>query len=315
MTHSMPTTRPLPLTTTAQCVCRLFFLTVAALAILATAVSADAQPRRARLSTDLATHLNSQATADVDVIVSGSSERVDALARRHGLRVKKFLSSGAVLSASRDALDSLSQDGDVESVSGNALVRSHMALTTEFTGAQAAWAGAVKALGPVTGRGIGVAIIDSGIAAHHPALSKRVIASVDFTDRHGRGDDLYGHGTHIAGIVAARDFRDSVSGADSGMAPAAHLINLKVLGSDGTGEAADVIEAIDWAIRYRRIFGIRVVNLSLGAAPTQSYKDDPLCLAVERAVKAGLVVVTSAGNHGQTVDGKLVYASVTSPGI
>ena len=99
------------------------------------------------------------------------------------------------------------------------------------------------------------------------------------------------------------------------MAPAAHLINLKVLGSDGSGEAADVIEAIDWAIRYRKQFGIRVINLSLGAAPTQSYKDDPICLAVERAVKAGLVVVASAGNYGQTPDGKLVFGSVTSPGI
>ena len=99
------------------------------------------------------------------------------------------------------------------------------------------------------------------------------------------------------------------------MAPAAHLINLKVLGSDGSGEAADLIEAIDWAIRYRKQFGIRVLNLSLGAAPTQSYKDDPICLAVERAVKAGLVVVASAGNYGQTRDGKLVFGSVTSPGI
>ena len=99
------------------------------------------------------------------------------------------------------------------------------------------------------------------------------------------------------------------------MAPAAHLINLKVLGDDGSGEAADVIEAIDWAIRYRKQFGIRVLNLSLGAAPTQSYKDDPICLAVERAVKAGLVVVASAGNYGQTPDGKLVFGSVTSPGI
>ena len=99
------------------------------------------------------------------------------------------------------------------------------------------------------------------------------------------------------------------------MAPAAHLINLKVLDSNGTGEAADVIEAIDFAIQYRKQLGIRVINLSLGAAPTQSYKDDPICLAVERAVKAGLVVVASAGNYGQTPEGKLVFGSVTSPGI
>ena len=160
-----------------------------------------------------------------------------------------------------------------------------------------------------------MAILDSGIAGDHPALANRVIVNVDFTDPKGRGNDFYGHGTHIAGIVAARDFKNAVAGADSGMAPAAHLINLKVLGSDGSGEAADLIEAIDWAIRYRKQFGIRVLNLSLGAAPTQSYKDDPICLAVERAVKAGLVVVASAGNYGQAENGKLVFGSVTSPGI
>jgi serine protease AprX len=287
---------------------------IAAIVFLTSAAPANARSRRVRLSSDLAAHLNSLATAEVDVIVTGSSELVDRLARRHGLRVKRLLSSGAVLSASREALESLSQDAEVASVSGNAVVRSHMAITTAVTGAQAAWEGAIKALGPVTGRGIGVAVIDSGIAKH-PALANRVIANVDFTDPKGKADDFYGHGTHIAGIIAARDYSNQVEGAESGMAPAAHLINLKVLGSDGSGQVADVVEAIDWAIRYRKQFGIRVLNLSLGAAPTQSYKDDPLCLAVERAVRAGIVVIASAGNHGQTLDGKLVYGSVTSPGI
>src|SRR5687768_2580464 len=299
----------------ASCVCRIGFLALAAsVLLLASAVSADAGGRRVRLSSDLTAHLNSASTADVDVIVSGSTESVDRLAKRHGLRLRKWLSSGAVLSASRASLESLAADGEIESVSGNAVVRSHMAMTTAVTGAKQAWAGAVASLGSVDGRGIGVAVIDSGIA-NHPALANRVIVNVDFTDSLGKADDIYGHGTHVAGIIAARGYKNAVDGADSGMAPAAHLINLKVLGDDGSGEAANVVEAIDWAIRYRKQFGIRVVNLSLGAAPTQSYKDDPLCLAVERAVKAGLVVVASAGNYGQTDDGKLVFGSVTSPGI
>ena len=279
------------------------------------AASADAGQRRARLSADLTQHLASASASDVDVIVSGSVERVERLARRYNLRVRKNLTSGAVFSVSRQTLDALSQDLEVESLSGNATVRSAMALTTQFTGAEAAWAGAIESLGRVNGSGIGVAVIDSGIDVRHPALQNRVIASVDFTDRRGRGEDFYGHGTHIAGIIAARGFKNGAVGADSGMAPAAHLINLKVLGADGSGEAADVIEAIDFAIKFRHQLGIRVINLSLGAVPTQSYKDDPLCLAVERAAKAGLVVVASAGNYGQTPDGKLVYGSVTSPGI
>ncbi len=303
------------LAATASVVCRCGFLAlVAATLLLASAVSADAGSRRARLSSDLNAFLNSASTAEVDVIVSGSTESVDRLAERHGLRIRRWLSSGAVLIASKASLEALAQDGEVESLSGNAVVRSHMAVTTAMTGAQSVWAGAVASLGAADGRGIGVAVIDSGIG-DHPALANRVIVSVDFTDRRGSGQDVYGHGTHVAGIIAARGYKNGVDGADSGMAPAAHLINLKVLGDGGSGEAADVVEAIDWAIRYRKQFGIRVVNLSLGAAPTQSYKDDPLCLAVERAVKAGLVVVASAGNYGQTDDGKLVFASVTSPGI
>ena len=279
-------------------VCRCGVLAFAAVAILlGSAVSADAGGRRPRLSSDLNAHLASASTADVDVIVCDSTESVARLAQRHGLRVRKWLASCAVLSASKSSLESLAQDGEIESVSGNAVVRSHMAVTTEMTGARAAWEGAIAALGPVNGSGIGVAVIDSGIA-DHPALAKRVIVNVDFTDPRGSADDVYGHGTHVAGIIAARGFNNSPEGAGSGMAPAAHLINLKVLGSDGSGEAAYVIEAIDWAIRYRKQFGIRVLNLSLGAAPTQSYKDDPICLAVERAVKAGLVVVASAGNYG-----------------
>lgn len=224
------------------------------------------------------------------------------------------MESGAVFSVSRQTLDALSQDEELETLSGNAIVRSHMALTTKVTGADAAWAGAVQALGKVNGSGIGVAVIDSGIA-DHPALANRVIFSADFTNEKSNGADRYGHGTHIAGIIAARGFQNTAEGAASGMAPAAHLINLKVLDANGTGYAADVVEAIDFAIKYRKTFGIRVLNISLGSAPTQSYKDDPVCKAVERAVKAGLVVVASAGNYGQTQDGKLVYGSITSPGI
>ncbi|HUQ86322.1 MAG TPA: S8 family serine peptidase, partial [Vicinamibacterales bacterium] len=289
---------------------------VAAVALqLPIAVSADAGPRHARLSSDLAAHLTSGSGGDIDVIVSGSTETIDRLVRRHHLNLKKTLTSGAVFTVSRQVLDQLSQDQEVDTLSGNATVHSHMALTTQVTGADAAWSGAIKSLGKVNGSGIGVAVIDSGIAEDHPALQNRVIASYDFTDRRGRGQDLYGHGTHIAGIIAARSFNNSAAGAASGMAPAAHLVNLKVLGADGSGEAADVIEAIDFATKYRKQLGIRVINLSLGAAPTQSYKDDPICLAVERAVKAGLVVVASAGNYGQAADGRLVFASVTSPGI
>ncbi len=98
------------------------------------------------------------------------------------------------------------------------------------------------------------------------------------------------------------------------MAPGAHLVNLKVLDENGEGTAGDVIEAIDWAVDHRRRYRIRVINLSLGGTPMQSWRDDPLCQAVQRAHDAGVVVVASAGNLGKTADGTPVMGGVTVPG-
>ncbi len=206
---------------------------IAALLVCCWSGAAEAQ-HRARLSADLGTYLASGAGDPVDVIVSGSADRIERVASRHGLRVKKLLSSGAVLSVSPGGLDALANDAEVDALAGDAIVRAHMAVTTATTGAAAAWAGQIGALGAVTGQGIGVAVIDSGIA-NHPALARRVVASVDFTDPRGTGLDLYGHGTHVAGIIAARGYSSNVDGAASGMAPGAYLINLKVLGGDGSG--------------------------------------------------------------------------------
>jgi serine protease AprX len=87
-----------------------------------------------------------------------------------------------------------------------------------------------------------------------------------------------------------------------------------VLGADGSGRTSDVIRAIDYAIENRDRFGLRVLNLSLGRPVYESYADDPLCQAVERAYRAGLVVVASAGNYGKTEDGRSVIGGITSPG-
>ena len=90
------------------------------------------------------------------------------------------------------------------------------------------------------------------------------------------------------------------------MAPGARLVSLKVLGADGSGRTSDVISAIDYAIAHKERLGLGVLNLSLGRPVFESYVDDPLCQAVERAFRAGLVVVVSAGNYGKTEDGRKV---------
>src|SRR5688572_19842767 len=225
--------------------------------VVAMPAVAGAQSHRARLSRDLADRIKHRVEASTEVIVSGSDARIDTLTARYGVLLKKRIHGGAVLEATGGQIDALSQDPDVDHMSGNAKVFRMMAVTTQSTGADQVWNGLERLRG-LSGRGVGIAVIDSGIAPHG-ALRDRVVASVDFTDPTGRGRDDYGHGTHVAGIAAEGD-RDGFSG----MAPGASLINLKVLGADGSGTTADVIEAIDWAIKYRRAYNIRIINLSLG---------------------------------------------------
>jgi serine protease AprX len=167
-------------------------------------------------------------------------------------------------------------------------------------------------LKPLNGAGVTVAVIDSGIDPNHAALKGRVLTTVDFTG--GDGVDRFGHGTHVAGIIAGQAGTNSDTKQIRGVASGAYLVNLRVLGDDGSGVASSVIEAIQWAIAHRRQYNIRVINLSLGGPVLQPYGDDPMCEAVERAVAAGITVVVAAGNLGKTKDGALVFGGITSPG-
>ena len=271
------------------------------------AASAEAG-HRARLSRDLAERIAAGRADTVRLIVNGSDADVTAIASRHGARVAKRLRGAAVLEVPGHALDAMAQDPSVAHLSGDVPVRRLMAVTTEAIGADQVWSGALAGLEGLTGRGIGVAVIDSGIA-NHPALRNRVVASVDFTGRNGLGRDQYGHGTHVAGIIAG-----SPDSGYAGVAPGAHLVSLKVLNADGSGDTSDVIAAIDWAIEHRARYRLRIINLSLGHPVFESYREDPLCQAVQRAVDAGIVVVTAAGNFGKTEDGKAVVGGIVSPG-
>jgi len=168
------------------------------------------------------------------------------------------------------------------------------------------------------GSGVGVAVIDSGVTAWHddladPATStERVAGFVDFVNGALAPYDDYGHGTHVAGIIAGNGF-DS-GGARSGIAPAARLVVLKALDATGRGRISDVIAALDYAVNNRNAFNIRVINLSVAAGVSESYNDDPLTLAAERAVSAGIVVVAAAGNAGRDAQGRTRYGGVGAPG-
>ncbi|MEQ1730678.1 MAG: S8 family peptidase, partial [Vicinamibacterales bacterium] len=264
---------------------------------------------RARLGADLERTL-AAGSQSIDVIVHGNRAEVDTLARRYNLRVRRHLKSGAVLAVNAGQLDALSRDEAVDHLSADVAVRSS-SLATESIGADQVLAG-VANIRPLSGTGIGVALIDSGVDVRHSALANRVIYTKDFIG--GDGSDAYGHGTHVGALIAGGAGTGADTASYLGVAPAARLINLRVLNGQGAGRASDVIAAIDWAIEHRAAYNIRIINLSLGAPVMQSYRDDPLCEAVERAASAGLVVVAAAGNYGVTQEGALVFGSVTSPG-
>jgi serine protease AprX len=166
----------------------------------------------------------------------------------------------------------------------------------------------------VDGSGVGVAIIDSGVTAWHDDISQtnRVAAFVDFVDHAASAYDDFGHGTHVAGIIAGNGY-DS-SGARSGIAPGAQLIVLKALAADGTGHVSDVIAALDYAVANKDALNIRVINMSIAAPVYESYYLDPLTLAARTAVASGIVVVAAAGNNGRSADGRGQYGGVTAPG-
>src|SRR4030095_16027425 len=137
------------------------------------------------------------------------------------------------------------------------------------------------------------------------------VLSRDFTGEN-RTDDVYGHGTHVASIAAGNN--QIGNGAYTGIAPNARLISLRVLDSQGTGSTSNLLAALDWILVNHDLYNIRVVNMSIGTPAIDSYRDDPLCLAVQRLTDAGIVVVAAAGNGGKDQNGGKIYGRIHSPG-
>jgi len=176
----------------------------------------------------------------------------------------------------------------------------------------------------VDGTGIGIAVIDSGVYQHDDLMTadgtaSRIVYSESFVPGDPSTNDAYGHGTHVAGILAGNG-RDSAPGSGYsaqylGIAPNANIINLRVLNATGGGSDSTVIAAINRAIQLKSQYNIRVINLSLGRNVYESYSLDPLCQAVEAAWQSGIVVVVAAGNLGRDDSwGEQGYATIQAPG-
>jgi serine protease AprX len=175
------------------------------------------------------------------------------------------------------------------------------------------------------GSGIGIAVVDSGINGDHEDLvsvppgsyypKSRVVYSQNFVSGESTTRDLYGHGTHVAGIIAGDGSASSGSSSFrtiKGVAPGAKLINLRVLNAQGSGFESDVIAGIERAIQLKSTYNIRIINLSIGTGVDESYNKDPLCKIAKIAWEKDMVVVVAAGNYGNTEYGP--YGLITSPG-
>jgi serine protease AprX len=195
----------------------------------------------------------------------------------------------------RKTIQQLVSHPDVEQVCFDHPVKALLDTATPTIGAIA-----VKNQFGVTGEGVTIAILDTGIYPH-PDLTKprnRIIAFKDFVNSGTTPYDDHGHGTHVAGDAAGNGYTSG--GTYKGPAPEANLVGVKVLDGNGGGSISTVIAGIDWTIENKDLYKIRIMNLSLGAIPYASFINDPMAQAVRRAWRKGIVVFAAAGNTGPT---------------
>ncbi len=276
-------------------------------------------------------------TSDVIILYSQNAppDAGHRMARRSAVNLHSHWQHAGVSAGrlTRREIERLASDPDVAYIAPDQEIRA----TSLDRGPESVGAYQAQDLG-WSGAGIGVAIIDSGISYHNCdwgprncSNGTRYIAQLSFVKNlNGSwvapddGEDAYGHGTHVAGIVGgsglfSTNFVNQWGIYPTywirGVAPGVNVISLRVLDKNGVGRDSSVIAAINYAIQSKNQFNIRVINLSLGRPVTTSYQTDPLCQAVERAWKAGIVVVVAAGNDGRNnSSSNHGYGTVSAPG-
>ncbi len=297
-------------------------LALLALITLLAAGLSLADSKKSKLSKDADALKGGHKGATVDVIIQFNQTPTEAhhqKVRNKGGALKTkldFIKSGHY-SVPTEALDALAGDPDVAYITPNRPVKGSLDHVVSAVNADLAYASGWD------GTGVGIAVIDSGVSSVYDLNtddnnSSRLVYSQSFVAGDSSTGDAFGHGTHIAGIVAGNGYLSSTSnypGVYRGIASEAKIVNLRVLDSTGAGTDSSVIAAIQQAISLKNTYNIRVINLSLARGVYESYKLDPLCQAVESAWRAGIVVVVAAGNMGQ-YDGANTngYATIGAPG-
>ena len=305
------------------------FLLLLCLTVMANPVKTNSQPvaSNRRISPDLQQQLAQTRAQRLTVIMrlkTNAAGNLDSVLRSAGIRVLRTFPKlkTHILTLPTHAVSALGSREEVAYISPDRQLTAfgHLATTTGAEAVRSQTSVSVLGL-PISytldGSGIGIAVVDSGIASDHSSFRdalgfSRVVYSQDFTGE-GRTDDPYGHGTHVASLAAGSN--QVSSGAYTGIAPNAKLINLRVLNADGIGSTANLLAALEWLLANSGIYQIKVVNLSLGMPAIDSAANDPACNAVRRLVDEGIVVVAAAGNNGNGLDNNKLYGQIHSPGI
>lgn len=224
---------------------------------------------------------------------------ISSLTKTSGCKVNLELHSINAFSTKINAstLEKLVTDNMVKKVWYDGTIKAVLDKAAPVVNAPNAWKN-----NKTTGKGIGVAVIDTGVYLH-PDLSGRITGFKDFVGNKTVPYDDNGHGTHVAGDIGSN------GPIYKGTAPEADIIGVKVLNKLGSGSLSTVIAGIQWCVDNKESLNIKVINMSLGSTPVQTHKDDPVCLAVKAAWDSGIVVCVAAGNEGPEP------GTVASPGI
>jgi len=203
-----------------------------------------------------------------------------------------------------DRIKQIKDHEAVDRIFYDRIVTSFLDIASEQTGA----AKVREQLG-LTGKGVTMAIIDTGIYPHEDLTNpaNRIIAFQDFINGESDPYDDNGHGTHCAGDAAGNG--SASNGKYTGPAPEASIIGIKVLDEQGSGRLSTIIEGLEWCIDHKEVHNIQIISLSLGAPAYESFRDDPLSLAAQAAWHEGIVVVAAAGNSGPSP------ATISTPAI
>ncbi|WP_138495781.1 S8 family peptidase [Paenibacillus pinistramenti] len=258
--------------------------------------------------------LKSRRAAGIPVIVQFSSRLTPGLLRRfrkelgpNAFPVQRRLGLIHALAgrASRRCLRQIARCRSVKGIYPDRVRTINLDIATPSIGAAA-----VRRKRGLDGRGIRIALLDTGIYPH-PDLTRpvnRIAAFKDFVNGRTQPYDDNGHGTHIAGDAAGNGWASR--GKYRGPAPGAELVGVKVLDQFGEGRDSTIIKGIEWCIANRKRLGIRILSMSFGGpAAAAGCKGDPLCQAAEKAVRAGIFTVAAAGNSGPA------SGTIESPGV